>query len=222
MQTIRDLKRRITSAYPSWYEWTMMQRMLLMLRATHGEFTIKTDDYNSPLKELEKALNQDYLYIENAIANTPTLVKAFKDYREQDGYRYGKTKKGKKMKRRCTQQDLMQLIAYDNVPAAIVAISTGAKPRFADSEKPYLEQWLQELDKTPKPKDSNDYYDDEIKPFNRDIDPSRPPAEVRLFPHLPSEWDDEVPDYSADGLPNFEQDTQQETQDETEEENLFD
>jgi hypothetical protein len=221
MQTVNDLRRRITSAYPQWYEWTMLQRMLLMLRATHGEFTIKTDDYNSPLKELEKALNQDYLYIENAIANTPSLVKAFKDYREQDGYRYGKTKKGKKMKRRCTQQDLMQLIAYDNVPAAIVAISTGAKPRFADSEKPYLEQWLQELDKTPKPKDSNDYYDDEIRPFNRDIDPSQP-ADVNIFNLPPSV---RKIDYSADGLPNFdvdEQETQPETHDETEEENLFD
>ena len=224
MQTVNDLRRRITSAYPQWYEWTMLQRMLLMLRATHGEFTIKRDDYNSPLKELEKALNQDYLYIENAISNTPTLVKAFKDYWEQNGYRDGKTKKGKKMKRRCSQKDLMELISFDNVPAAIVAISSGSKQRFADSEKPYLEQWLQELDKTPKAKNNNDdYYDDEIRPFNRDINPEN--VDVNIFNLPPSVRG--KPDYSDDGLPDFSyggdyQDTQEETQDEDEEENLFD
>ena len=221
MQTIRDLKRRITTAYPQWYEWTMLQRQLLMLRESHGEFTIETDYFSSPLNELTKVVNQDVMYIVEAIKRCPTLVQALKDYREQKAYRYGKTKKGKKMKRRCTQQDLLQLIAYDHMPAAITAVATGGKPRFSDTEKHFLQQWIAELDKKPKGKNNDDYYDDEIRPFNRDINPEEP-VDINIFNLPPSV---RKVDYSADGLPNFdtdEQETQPVTQDVEEEENLFD
>ena len=74
MQTIRDLKRRVCSAYPQWYEWTMLQRQLLMLRESHGEFTIETDYFSSPLNELTKIVNQDIMYIVESIKRCPTLV----------------------------------------------------------------------------------------------------------------------------------------------------
>ena len=222
MQTIRDLKRRVTTAYPQWYEWTMLQRQLLMLRESHGEFTIETDYFSSPLNELTKIVNQDIMYIVESIKRCPTLVKALKDYREQKAYRFGKTKKGKKMKRRCTQQDLLQLIAYDHMPAAITAVATGAKPRFSDTEKHFLQQWIDELDKKPKGRNNDGYYEDEIRPFNRDVNPEE--VDVNIF-NLPDSV--RKPDYSDDGLPDFSysgdnQETQPETQDVEEEENLFD
>ena len=67
--SINNLRQRITSAYPSWSRWSQLQKKLLLLRSTHGEFWQKdamdntaniliTEQYDR-LKEIAKIFDVD-------------------------------------------------------------------------------------------------------------------------------------------------------------------
>ena len=199
MNNINDIKRRVISGYPDWYSWSPIQRQLLMLRATHGSYRMK--GMFNPLKELSKVFGIDVLTLDTAITDTPSLKKALADYDTDNAYRHGVSKSGKKMQRATRQDELMQLIAYDSIPTVITAISNGTRPRLAKTEAPFLDKYLEDIShKQTRRKRSYSVEDDglpnwgnweqeeQLKPFERDINPEDPTTH---------------PDYSADGLPEF-------------------
>ena len=148
LNTINDLRRRVKSTYPDWDKWTLMQRQLLLLRSSHGELTDKAG--YDPSWELANMFNVPQPLIRQAVDGSPSLRKALADYDRDNAYGYGKTLKGKKMKRRTSQKDLLELISYEAIIGAIVGIQNGARPRLTEPEKPYLRRWYEELDKTFK------------------------------------------------------------------------
>lgn len=126
----------------------MLQRQLLLLRSSHGSF-VQQDMYN-PLTDIAMLLGYDVVHILSAIESSKSLQKAIHDYEQNGGYNYGTTLKGKQMKRRTSQKDLMELISYDSVVGSVVGLQTGNRPRLTESEKPYFRRWIEDLDKTYK------------------------------------------------------------------------
>ena len=105
--------------------------------------------YN-PLTDIAMLLGYDVVHILSAIESSKSLQKAKHDYEQNGGYNYGTTLKGKQMKRRTSQKDLMELISYDSVVGSVVGLQTGNRPRLTESEKPYFRRWIEDLDKTYK------------------------------------------------------------------------
>jgi len=215
MQTINDVKRRVVSSYPDWYSWTMLQRQILMLRASHGSFHQK--GMFNPLTELSKIFGIDVATLMEAIESTPSLMSALSDYAKDNAYRHGKSKSGKKMQRRTKQSELLELIAYDSIPSVIVAIQSGSRPRISKSEQPFFEKWLEEFNKKPTrrrkgsidddglwgwPRFNRDEEDElegleePIKPFVRDINPEEQSVDPESsLPVFDTKEPEEHPDF---------------------------
>ncbi|MBM31593.1 MAG: hypothetical protein CL764_01925 [Chloroflexi bacterium] len=135
--SVNNLRQRIISAYPDWDKWTKLQKQLLLLRSAHGEYWQKdptdslsniliTDQYEK-LSMVAKIFNVKKNEINKAITSSTSFMKALQDYAKSQCYRYGKTKRGKKMKRRCTSKDLLELLCYENVPSAIFSVISGSR-----------------------------------------------------------------------------------------------
>jgi|ETNmetMinimDraft_12_1059888.scaffolds.fasta_scaffold17865_3 hypothetical protein len=135
--SINNLRQRIISAYPDWDKWTKLQKQLLLLRSTHEEYWQKdptdirpniliTDQYEK-LAMVAKIFNVERNEISKSITSSTSFMKALEDYDKAQCYRYGKTKRGKKMKRRCSSKDLLELLCYENVPSAIFSVISGSR-----------------------------------------------------------------------------------------------
>ena len=135
--SINNLRQRIVSAYPDWNKWTKLQKQLLLLRSTHGEYWQKdptdtlsdiliTDQYER-LAMVARIFNVRRNEISKAITSSTSFMEALKDYAKTQCYRFGNTKRGKKMKRRCTSKDLLELLCYENVPSAIFSVISGSR-----------------------------------------------------------------------------------------------
>ena len=135
--SINNLRQRIISAYPDWGKWTKLQKQLLLLRSTHSEYWQKdpTDKLSNilitaqyeRLAMVAKIFNVKRNEISKAITSSTSFMKALQDYAKAQCYRYGKTKRGKRMKRRCTSKDLLELLCYENVPSAIFSVISGSR-----------------------------------------------------------------------------------------------
>ena len=135
--SINNLRQRIISAYPDWGKWTKLQKQLLLLRSTHGEYWQKdptdtlsniliTDQYER-LAMVARIFNVGKNEITNAITTSTSFMKALEAYAKAQCYRYGKTKRGKKMRRRCSSKDFLELLCYENVPSAIFSVISGSR-----------------------------------------------------------------------------------------------
>lgn len=207
--SINNLRQRITSAYPSWDKWSQLQKQLLLLRSTHGEYWRKdamdntaniliTEQYDR-LKEIAKIFNVDRGDIGKAIKDDEDLQKALEDYGNHNCYRYGKTKRGKKMKRRCSAKDLLELMLYEAVPSSIFAVLSSSRPRLLGIETENLNLWTEGMSLYRNTTgDEGRHFADEVSYAQQVADArTKGYGKVSLF-------QTEEPDYSADGLPDFE------------------
>ena len=100
------------------------------------------------------------------------------------------------MKRRCSAKDLLELMLYESVPSSIFAVEYGSRPRLLGIETDALEVWTGGLSQYKTT------VGNEEQKFAEEIDyahqlASRRRGEISFF-------QTEEPDYSGDGLPNFE------------------
>ena len=207
--SINNLRQRITTAYPKWDSWSQLQKQLLLLRSTHGEFWQKdamdntssiliTEEYDR-LKEIAKIFDVNRSDIGKAILDCKDLQKALEDYARDNCYRYGRTKRGKKMKRRCSSKDLLELMLYEAVPSSIFAVLSSSRPRLLGIETENLNLWTEgmSLYRTTTGDEGRHFADEVSYAQQMADDRFKGYEKVSLF-------QTKEPDYSADGLPNLE------------------